>query len=193
MIRTRQERRQCLRVQQFQDAVPGPHKFSPNRGSIEGQTYEFAGPDPSVVLVHRATPTARPGRLVIQRLQGAELAVTAVQNPLTSLATTWRTPAASCAPRNAGDPGWSFIRRQRHQRSRDQPAHCGPGLHRRSPRDGPAGTRQNRLICAPTWTGPHSLVLQRHSVCPLDGHLRSFGLAFRLLPSLLGGRVRRCG
>jgi hypothetical protein len=32
------------------------------------------------------TRTARPGRLVIQRLQGAGLAVTAVQNPLTSLA-----------------------------------------------------------------------------------------------------------
>ena len=30
------------------------------------------------------TPTARPGRLVIQRLQGAGLAVTVVQNPLTS-------------------------------------------------------------------------------------------------------------
>jgi hypothetical protein len=84
MIRARQERRQCLRVQQFQDAVPGRDKFSPNRGSIEGETYEFAGPDPSVVLVHGATPTARPGRLVIQRLQGAGLAVTAIQNPLTS-------------------------------------------------------------------------------------------------------------
>jgi hypothetical protein len=44
MIRARQERRQCLRVQQFQDAVPGIDKFSPNRASIEGETYEFAGP-----------------------------------------------------------------------------------------------------------------------------------------------------
>jgi pimeloyl-ACP methyl ester carboxylesterase len=49
-----QERRRCLRVQQFQDAVPGRDKLSPNRGGIEGETYEFAGPDPSVVLVHGA-------------------------------------------------------------------------------------------------------------------------------------------
>jgi len=84
MIRARQVRRQCLRVQQFQDAVPGIDKFSPNRASIEGETYEFAGPDPSVVLVHGAYADGSSWSAVIQRLQGAGLAVTVVQNPLTS-------------------------------------------------------------------------------------------------------------
>jgi hypothetical protein len=54
MIRARQLRRQYLRVQQFQDAVPGCGKFSPNRASIEEETYEFTRPDPSVVLDHGA-------------------------------------------------------------------------------------------------------------------------------------------
>jgi pimeloyl-ACP methyl ester carboxylesterase len=86
MIRARQVRRQCLRVQRFQDAVPGIDKFSPNRASIEGETYEFAGPDPSVVLVHGAYADGSSWSPVIQRLQDAGLAVTAVQNPPTSLA-----------------------------------------------------------------------------------------------------------
>jgi hypothetical protein len=42
MIRTRQVRRQCLRVQQFQDAVPGIDKFSPNRASIEGEPADMS-------------------------------------------------------------------------------------------------------------------------------------------------------
>ena len=44
MIRARQVRRRCLRVQQLQDAIPGIDKFSPSRASIEGETHEFAGP-----------------------------------------------------------------------------------------------------------------------------------------------------
>ena len=44
------------------------------------------GPDPSVVLVHGAYADGSSWSAVIQRLQGAGLAVTAVQNPLTSLA-----------------------------------------------------------------------------------------------------------
>jgi hypothetical protein len=44
MIRAGQERRQCLRVQQFQDAVPSRDKFSPNRGGIEGETMSSLGP-----------------------------------------------------------------------------------------------------------------------------------------------------
>jgi hypothetical protein len=66
--------------------VPGIDKFSPSRASIEGDTYEFAGPDPRVVLVHGAYADGSSWSAVIQRLQGAGLAVTAVQNPLTSLA-----------------------------------------------------------------------------------------------------------
>jgi hypothetical protein len=81
-----QERRRCLRVQQFQDAVPGRDKLSPNRGGIEGETYEFAGPDPSVVLVHGAYADGSSWPAGNPRLQGAGLAVTAIQNPLTSLA-----------------------------------------------------------------------------------------------------------
>jgi pimeloyl-ACP methyl ester carboxylesterase len=86
MIPARQVRRQGLRVQRFQDAVPGIDKFSPNRASIEGETYEFAGPDPSVVLGHGAHADGSSWSPVIQRLQDAGLAVTTVQNPPTSLA-----------------------------------------------------------------------------------------------------------
>jgi len=41
-------------------------------------------PDPGVVLVHGAYAESSSWSTVIQRLQGAGLAVTAVQNPLTS-------------------------------------------------------------------------------------------------------------
>ena len=44
------------------------------------------GPDPSVVLVHGAYADGSSWSAVIERLQGAGLAVTAIQNPLTSLA-----------------------------------------------------------------------------------------------------------
>lgn len=43
-------------------------------------------PDPGVVLVHGAYAHGSSWSAVIQRLQGAGLAVPAVQNPLTSLA-----------------------------------------------------------------------------------------------------------
>ena len=43
-------------------------------------------PQPGVVLVHGAYADGSSWSAVIQRLQGAGLAVTAVQNPLTSLA-----------------------------------------------------------------------------------------------------------
>jgi alpha-beta hydrolase superfamily lysophospholipase len=79
MIRARQVRRRFLRVQQLQDAVPGIDKFSPNRASIKEKPMSSPGPDPSVVLVHGAYADGSSWSAVIQRLQGAGLAVTAVQ------------------------------------------------------------------------------------------------------------------
>ena len=50
---------------------------------------------PSVVLVHGAYADGSSWSEVIKRLQAAGITATAVQNPLTSLADTSRTPIAS--------------------------------------------------------------------------------------------------
>jgi hypothetical protein len=67
--------------------------FSQAVQTMKDKTVSSLSPIPGVVLVHGAYGSSWPA--VIQCLQGAGLAVIAVQNPLTSLAGTPRTPVTS--------------------------------------------------------------------------------------------------
>jgi hypothetical protein len=121
MIRARQERRQCLRVQQFQDAVPastsspqtGPaskEKPMSSLGPIQVSCWSTALRRRLVLVGGNPTPAGRwTGRH--RRTEPADLAGRR----------RGAHPPHRGAPRNAGDPGWSFIRRHHRVRRRRRP------------------------------------------------------------------------
>ena len=130
--------------------MPGIDKFSPSRASIEGETYKFAGPGPSVVLVHGAYADGSSWSAVIQRLQGAGLAVTAVQNPLTSLADdvahTRRIVALHETPVILARHSFAFAGTVISEAGTDPRIAGLVFIAARAAAVAPEGTRQNRLI-----------------------------------------------
>jgi len=121
MIRARQERRQCLRVQQFQDAVPAStsspqtapaskEKPMSSLGPIQVSCWSTALRRRLVLVGGNPTPAERwTGRH--RRTEPADLAGRR----------RGAHPPHRGAPRNAGDPGWSFIRRHHRVRRRRRP------------------------------------------------------------------------